>query len=177
MRRLMQLAFVPSHQPSHWPFSKAAGIGLVIALSTIFAVVARVLQLDEAASDRVQIIILIIGCGAFFAAFITAVFVGRFAMGWPRFLRAILGSIIASSLFIPTVMFFFAFENRIIQGNLEPDAYEIGRWKDLFWSLFGGMGLFTPTGMRYLLPWPLLIIGLTTALIFYIWPSKRDKHV
>jgi hypothetical protein len=177
MRQLMQLAFVPSHEPRRWPISEAAGVGLVIALSTILAVVARVLQLDEAASDRVQMILLIIGLGAFFSAFFIAIFAGRFAFQWPRLLRAIFGSILVSGLFIPTVMFFFAFENRIIQGNLEPNALELGRWKDLFWSMFGAMGLFTPTGMRYLIPWPLLIIGLTTALLFYIWPSKRDKQI
>jgi hypothetical protein len=42
---------------------------------------------------------------------------------------------------------------------------------DLFWSLFGGMGLFTPTGLTYLLPWPLLAVAITAFVCFYIWPK------
>jgi hypothetical protein len=177
MLRLMPLAFLLSHHPQRWPISESAGIGLIISVLTIFAVILRILQLDEAASDRVQIIILVIGWSAFLAVLITAILVGRFASGWSRSLRAILASIFCCVLFIPIVMIIFAFENRIIEGNLEPNAYEIGRLSELFWSIIGAMGLFTPTGMRYLMPWPLLLLGLSAALIFYVWPSKRNTDV
>jgi hypothetical protein len=41
---------------------------------------------------------------------------------------------------------------------------------EIGWSMFGAMGMFTPTGLRYLTPWPLIAVAAAAALILFFWP-------
>ena len=152
---------------------EACGIAFAIAFTTIIALLAKIILLDEAASDRTQILLLVIGSSAFLSAFTTALFIVWFASGWNRFVRACAAAFISCGLFIPAAMFCFAIENRIIRGNLEPGAVDDGRIAEIIWSIIGAMGLFAPTGMRYLIPWPMLVMGLVSLLIFYRWSPER----
>jgi hypothetical protein len=168
----MQSVCVPEHETSSGYGGDACGIALVIAFTTSMAVLAKIIVLDEATSDRTQILLLVIGSSAFLAAFITALFVVWLACRWNPVVRAVTASLASTVLFIPAAMFCFAIENRIIKGNLEPGAIVDGRIGEIVWSMIGAMGLFAPTGMRYLVPWPLLVMGLMSLLIFYRWPSE-----
>jgi hypothetical protein len=172
MLPLMPLGFVCELQHRSGSKGDAAGVALVIAFLTVLALVGRIILLGEAASDRTQALVLVIGFSAFLAAFVTSLVVVWFAGNWWRWLRAASASLFCCGLFVPAAMFCFALENRIIAGNLEPGAIEDGRLGEIVWSIVGAMGLFTPTGMRYLIPWPLLVMGIAAALIFYRWPPK-----
>jgi hypothetical protein len=92
------------------------------------------------------------------------------AGGWNRWLRAVLGGIGAGGLFIPASLFFFALKIRIIDGRIEADSVADLRLGEIFWSMFGAMGMFTPTGLRYLAPWPVIAVAALAAIILFFWP-------
>ena len=71
---------------------------------------------------------------------------------------------------MPATLFFFAIKIRIIDGRIEADSVTDLQAEELFWSMFSAMGMFTPTGLRYLLPWPLVAVTLTAAILLYRWP-------
>ncbi|MGL4243721.1 MAG: hypothetical protein ACRCTI_21610, partial [Beijerinckiaceae bacterium] len=111
--------------------------------------------------------------GAMLAALPLALIARLVASGWPRIVRGGLAALWMLAAFVPATMFAFAVENRIIEGHIEADSVlELGA-RGLFWTLFGGMGLFTPTGLAYLLPWPLAAVALAAGICFYLWPNPR----
>jgi hypothetical protein len=95
------------------------------------------------------------------------------AGAWRPWLRAILGGLAVGGLFIPATLFFFALKIRIIDGRIEADSVTDLHADDLFWSMFSAMGMFTPTGLRYLLPWPLIAVAITATLLLYRWPRAN----
>jgi hypothetical protein len=151
---------------------EAAGIALALAFLTALAAVGGVLSLDEAASDRTQSLIAVIGCGAFAAAFCTCLLTLWIAARWNRWLRAIVASAFCAGAFIPATLFCFAVQNRLIGGRLNAETLEDLQPIRVVWSMIGAMGMFTPTGLRYLTPWPLLVLGMGAAAIFLVWPRR-----
>ena len=81
------------------------------------------------------------------------------AGSWNRWLRAALGGIGVGGLFIPATLFVFALKIRVIDGRIEADSVADLRLGEIAWSMFGAMGMFTPTGLRYLTPWPLIAVA------------------
>jgi ABC-type Fe3+-siderophore transport system permease subunit len=151
----------------------AAGISLVIGVVAAVSVALRTMALEESASDRTQLLVLIALCGAFLATLPFALLTLWLAQNWNRFVRAFLAALLVAGAFIPATMFCFAFENRIIKGHIEADSLFDLRPVEVAWSMFGAMGMFTPTGLRYLAPWPVLAVFLTAALCFFFWPQKN----
>jgi hypothetical protein len=43
--------------------------------------------------------------------------------------------------------------------------------------MFSAMGMFTPTGLRYLLPWPLVAVTLMAAILLYRWPRAAGPSL
>jgi MFS family permease len=168
----MLLACVPDPLQHKGGFFEAFCIAVCLAFVTALAAIARILWLGEAASDRTQALVLVIGCGAFSAILITAFFCQVFTRGWNNWIRSAFAAILCSVLLVPAVMFCFAIENRLIEAHLEPGAFEDGRIREIIWSMIGAMGLFTPTGMRYLVPWTLLVLFTGAAVVFYHWPRQ-----
>ncbi len=127
--------------------------------------------LEQPLGTRTLILAAVAGTGALMAAAPLAGMAALLARRWRPWLRGGLAAAWMASAFIPATMFAFAVENRVIEGRVEADSVtELGAG-DLFWSLFGGMGLFTPTGLRFLLPWPLLAVALAAFVCFYLWPK------
>lgn len=111
------------------------------------------------------------GAGALMAALPLAGLAQLLSRHWHPILRGGIGALWMATAFVPATMFAFALEIRVIEGRVEADSVTDLGAADLFWSLFGGMGLFTPTGLTYLLPWPLLAVAITAFVCFYIWPK------
>jgi ABC-type Fe3+-siderophore transport system permease subunit len=148
-------------------------IGVVAAIS----VALRTVTLEEPVSDRTQLLVLIAACGAFLATLPFALLTLWIAKNWNRFVRALLAAAMVAGAFIPATMFCFAFENRIIKGHIEADSLFDLRPVEVAWSMFGAMGMFTPTGLRYLAPWPVLTIFVTAAICFFFWPRKNTGPI
>jgi hypothetical protein len=153
---------------------EAAGIALALAFLTALVAIGSVLSLGEAASDRTQSLVAVIGCGAFVAALCSGLLTLWIAGRWNRWLRACLASAFCAGAFIPATLFCFAVQNRLIGGRLNAETLEDLQPLRIVWSMVGAMGMFTPTGLRYLTPWPLLALGTGAAFIFLIWPRKPD---
>lgn len=139
---------------------------MAAALATAVQIVLR----DEAASDRTQLLVGITVLGAFLATVTVAVLAHLLTNRWPRLVRALLCAVASAVAFIPATMFSFAIENRIIEGHIEAETVSELTGAELFWTLFGAMGMFTPTGLRYLLPWPMLAVFLAALFLFSRWP-------
>jgi ABC-type Fe3+-siderophore transport system permease subunit len=151
----------------------AAGISLVIGVVAATSVALRTAALEEPASDRTQLLVLIAACGAFLATLLFALLALWFAKNWKPLVRAVLTAFLVAGSFIPATMFCFAFENRIIKGHIEADSLFDLQPIEIAWSMFGAMGMFTPTGLRYLAPWPVLAIFVAAAFCFFFWPRKN----
>jgi hypothetical protein len=150
------------------------GVGTVFAAITLVAgvsVLVKALLLEQPLGMRTLILATVAGAGALLAVLPLATLATLVARRWPRWLRGGLAAVWMAAAFAPATMLAFAIENRMIEGRVEADSVTDLGARDLFWSLFGGMGLFTPTGLAYLLPWPLLMVALTAFVCFYRWPA------
>jgi hypothetical protein len=154
----------------------AVGISLLIGVVAAIAVAFRVVAFEEPVSDRTQLLVLIAGCGGFLATLPFALLALWLASVWNRILRAAVTSTLIAGAFIPATLFCFAVENRIIEGRIEADSVLDLKAMQVFWSMFGAMGMFTPTGLRYLAPWPVLAVFVIAASCFFFWP-KRYSHL
>jgi hypothetical protein len=149
-----------------WP-----GVLLLIVLAGIVSVALRAVQLEQPLSVRIGLLALVAGAGALLAAAPLMLLAAWLARRWRPVLRASLAALWMLAAFVPGTLFAFAIENRLIEGRIEADSVADLGARELFWTLFGGMGLFTPTGLAYLLPWPILVVALAAFLCFYRWPQ------
>jgi hypothetical protein len=148
-----------------------AGLLALIPLIAAATVLLRIWQLEQPLGLRTALVALVAGAGALLALLPLAGLALLLARRWRPTLRAALAALWMAAGFVPATLFAFAVENRIVEGRIEAGSVtELGA-RELFWTLFGGMGLFTPTGLAYLLPWPLLAVAATAFLCFYNWPS------
>ena len=148
------------------------GISLLIGVVAAFSVALRIVAVEEPASDRTQLLVLITGCGAFLATLPVALITLWIAKNWNKIVRAFLAALLVSGAFIPATLFCFAFDNRIIKGHIEAESLLDLKPVQVAWSMFGAMGMFTPTGLRYLAPWPVLTVFICAAWCFYFWPKR-----
>jgi hypothetical protein len=150
------------------------GVGLALAVTAAVAMAVAIDLREEAASDRTQILVAIAATGAFLAGAFVAT-VALLARRWPRWLRGPLLGAAAVAFFVPATLFCFAVKIRIIDGHIDAETVADLSPKELFWSLFGAMGMFTPTGLRYLAPWPVLAVGLAATFLFLFWPPRAGR--
>jgi hypothetical protein len=172
MRRKMRSAFVSDLAAGRSTLPQAFGAALLVAIIAGLAVALRVFGFEEPASDRTLLLVLITIAGGFGAMLVISVLALWIAGGWNRWVRAILGGIGVGGLFIPATLFFFALKIRIIDGRIEADSVSDLRLGEIAWSMFGAMGMFTPTGLRYLVPWPVITVAVLAAVILFYWPRQ-----
>lgn len=111
---------------------------------------------------------------AAFASWVIIRWLGGWASRWlnPAFLTALAALSLFALLPVSTLAL-FAIENRLIEGNVEPGTFEEWRFRQIFWSLIGAMGMFLPTGLRHTLPFPALGFALAGGLSFFWWLRRR----
>jgi hypothetical protein len=143
----------------------------ILALTGGAAVLAKALLMEQPFGTRTLLLSAIAGIGALLAAAPLAALAALVARRWRPWLRGGLAALWMGAAFVPGTMFAFAFENRVIEGHVEADSVSSLSAGDLFWTLFGGMGLFTPTGLAFLLPWPLILVAFAAFVCFYHWPK------
>ncbi len=170
--RKMRSASVSDPATERSTLPQAFGAALLVAVIAALAVGLRILGFEEPASDRTVLLVLITAAGGFGAMLVVSVLALWVVEGWNRWLRAALGGIGASALFVPATLFFFALKIRVIDGRIEADSVADLRFGEIAWSMFGAMGMFTPTGLRYLAPWPVIAVAVTAAVILFFWPRK-----
>ena len=152
-----------------WParaLAAAASVGLAAAI----AVGLRALAGDEPLSDRMLQLMLVSAIGGVAAALPAAALLARIGGGWRRIPRALIGGLSTGLLFIPATLAVFAFDIRIVDGRIEGDLASGFASGDIVFSLIGAMGMFTPTGLRYLAPWPLAAVTLVAGIAVSRWP-------
>jgi hypothetical protein len=170
MRRKMRLVLVSDPALGRSTLPQAFGAALLVAAIAGLAVILRILGFEEPASDRTMLLVLITAVGGFGAMLVVSVLALWIAGGWNRWLRALLGGIGVGGLFIPATLFVFALKIRVIDGRIEADSVADLRMVEIAWSMFGAMGMFTPTGLRYLAPWPVIAVAIAAASILFFWP-------
>ncbi len=143
----------------------------LIALAASLAGLAVVVLHHEALSDRAWLVALIIAEGAFLSALMVGLPVLWITARWPSWLRGPLGAVLTTFGFVPATMFAFAVKIRLLDGRIEDDLLASFDIVEIGWSMFGAMGLFTPRGLVYLVPWPLAVVFLAALLCFWRWPS------
>jgi hypothetical protein len=155
--------------------AQAFALSLIVAAVAAASVALRVIVLEEPFSDRTLLLLLIAAEGAFSAMLVITLLAVWTAGAWRPWLRAALGAFAVGGLFLPATLFFFAIKIRIIDGRIEADSVTDLPAEELLWSMFSAMGMFTPTGLRYLLPWPLVAVTLTAAILLYRWPRATAR--
>jgi hypothetical protein len=170
MRRKMRSVSVSDLALGQSTLPQAIGVALLVMAIAGLAVILRIIGFEEPASDRTILLVLITAAGGFGAMLVVSVLALWIAGGWNRWLRAFLGGLGVGGLFIPATLFFFALKIRVIDGRIEADSVADLQFGEIFWSMFGAMGMFTPTGLRYLAPWPVLVVAVTAAVILFFWP-------
>jgi hypothetical protein len=166
----MRSAFVPDG-----PASEGSGIGLAalaVGAAATLAVGIEIRLRDEPLSQRTLLLMMVAGLGGAAAASPVAATLAWFGRGWGRVSRSALGALATGGLFVPATLAAFAVQIRIFDARIEGDlASEIASG-DILHSLFGAMGMFTPTGLRYLAPWPLAAVVVAAALVFLLRPGR-----
>lgn len=144
----------------------------VVAAVAALAVLTRALQRDEALTERVLWLAAIAAEGGALAAGFTALALSIFWRGG-RLLRGIAAGLLTGLGFIPATLACFAIKIRILDGRIDGDMAEGIASGDILFSLIGAMGMFTPTGLRYLAPWPIAAVTLAAGLLFWRRPAPR----
>ncbi len=170
MLRKMQSACVSDVARGRNTLPQAFGVALAVGVTAALAVALRIVMFEEPVSDRTALLVLIAAEGGFAAMMPVAVLTLWVAERWNRWIRSVLGGLVAGGLFVPATLFFFALKIRVIDGRIEADTVTDLRIGEIFWSMFGAMGMFTPTGLRYLLPWPALAVTIAASLVLFFWP-------
>jgi hypothetical protein len=148
-------------------------VALGVVATAAISVFLKAMLLEQPAGPRTALVALVAATGALLALLPLAGLALLVARRWRPAIRAVLAALWMAAGFAPGTMFAFAIENRVIEGHIEAETVlELGA-QGLFWTLFGGMGLFTPTGLAYLLPWPLAAVALVSGICFYLWPNPR----
>jgi hypothetical protein len=154
---------------------RVAGASALAGAAAALALAARIIELDEAASDRARVVIALAFCGGFLAMLPLAALRQWLARRWPGWLALALGAVLMGALFAPAMAASFALHNRLIEGHIDEDLITGLRLRSLLWSHIGAVGLFTPTGQTYLLPWPLPLIALAAGLILARAPRRSTE--
>jgi hypothetical protein len=157
-------------QPSEATYLGAIVRAGLIALMASLAGLAVFVLRHEALSDRAMLLALIIAEGAFLSALTVALPVLWLTARWPNWLRGPLSAMLTAVGFVPATMFAFAVKIRLLDGRIEDDLLASFDFVEIGWSMFGAMGLFTPRGLVYLMPWPLAAVFLAALLCFWRWP-------
>jgi hypothetical protein len=173
-KRQRALSVSVSDRPTS-TLTSAFGVAVLIAVVAVVGVVLRILGFEEPLAGRTLILVLVVAFGAFSSALIVAVLAHWITGGWPAALRAAVGAVLVGGAFVPATLFSFAIENRLIEGHVEAESIADLTSTEIFWSLFGAMGMFTPSGLKYLLPWPLLAVAVAAAVCFYLWPRRGQR--
>lgn len=170
MRRKTRLACVSETRAFLREMPKAMGCSLAVASVAALAASLTIAGFGEPVSDRTILLTLIIAAGAFMATAFSAFMALGLGALQNRWLSAALGGLWTGAGFIPATLLSFAIQNRLIEGRIETDTILDLNFDHIFWSMFGAMGMFTPTGLRYLMPWPLIGVTLAAACLFFLWP-------
>ncbi len=153
--------------------ARLLGPAAVVAAVAALAILARALQRDEALSERVIWLAAIAAEGGALAAGVSTLALGLIPRGG-RALRGVMAGLLTGLGFVPATLACFAIKIRILDGRIEGDLAEGIASGDIIFSLVGAMGMFTPTGLRYLAPWPIAAVTLAAGLLFWRWPAPRS---
>ncbi len=164
----MRSASVPEARGARL-LGRVAAIAFIAAL----AVLARAIERDEAVTARVFWLAAIAAEGGAIAACAVALALTVVRSGAPM-LRAVAAGLLTGLGFIPATLACFAVKIRILDGRIEGDLADGIASGDIVFSLIGAMGMFTPTGLRYLAPWPIAAVTLAAGLLFWRWPAPRS---
>jgi len=163
---------VPEADPS--PAAQALICIALLALVAASAVLLRVIAADEPLSQRVALLAAVAAIGAALAAAAPAAALASFRIG-SRAARGIAAGAAMTLLFVPATLATFAIKLRILDGRIDGDLAEEIVSGEIIYSLIGAMGMFTPTGLRYLAPWPLAVVSLASLLIFSHRPRPAPE--
>jgi hypothetical protein len=169
------LASAPDSGPTG-TLSEGLVLATIAASAAVLALVARVLWLEEALSARTLALMILVAVGTFVVGITAAAISLLLARRWPGWLRAAIAALGVGGGMLPATMFCFAVHIRLIEGHVEAESVTDLSAGDIFWTLFGAMGMFTPTGLTYLVPWPMLATALVTFALFYRWPPRRTPE-
>ncbi len=146
---------------------------VVVAAVAAASVLLRALQLDEALSARVLWLAAIACAGGAGAAAVAALPLAIVRRGG-QMPRALAGAAAVGLIFVPATLFAFAVKIRILDGRIEGDLADGIASGRIVFSMIGAMGMFTPTGLRYLAPWPTAAVMLAAGLAYWRWPAPRS---
>jgi hypothetical protein len=152
------------------------GVALLVGLAAAVVMTVRIIELDEAASERAQALVLLSGLAGFAATATVGLPALWFTQGWRGRTRGLVAGPLVAAAFVAAMPFLFAVNMRVLEGHTDSDIGSEGWFREIVWSHVGAMGLFTPTGRKYLLPWPLLAIGVAGGLCFAVWPGQRGPR-
>jgi hypothetical protein len=158
-------------------FSEGVMLAAAAAVAAVLALAARILWMEEALSARTATLMIFVAVGTFLVCLIAASISLLIARRWPGWLRAVIASLGVGGGMLPATMLCFAVHIRLIEGHVEAESVSDLSAGDIFWTLFGAMGMFTPTGLTYIVPWPMLAAGLVTFAMFYRWPPRRTPEL
>ncbi|WP_188908731.1 hypothetical protein [Salinarimonas ramus] len=135
-----------------------------------FVVFLRIVERGEALSPRTWLVVAIFAASGALAAFTVSLLAGRFAPNAPRLA---LGAATGLVLVPCTVFAFFAFDRNA--GDILWSLREYGLLDTLGHAMIGltidAAGAFSVTARPYLLPWPIVALGLGAAAAFA--PGRR----
>jgi hypothetical protein len=160
----MRSACVPEPAAGRGAAFRTIAAILAVALTAAAAVTMSALVAEEPLTARVLWLSAIGAEGGAFAAAGAALALGHFACGWSVTRRIVTAGAVAAALFLPATLAFFALKIRILDGRIEGELAEEIASGDILFSLIGAMGMFTPSGLRYLAPWPLVAVAIIAGL-------------
>lgn len=157
--------------------SSARVVAALAARATILApltsgvVAARMVQIGHGFGDRAWTVLGLFAVAAFGAALVVFA-AGAIAARWigPR-LRVALVAIALPFAILGAGAFCYAIFDRIIMGNIDDFDSERGFLHAIVLPLGSAVYLFATSGLRYLLPWPAVILGLAGAALE--WRAAR----
>ncbi len=134
----------------------------------------RVLELREAFSDRTAGLVVMAAVAAFVTMLTALVVASAVARAWPGWLRASVAAPLIAGGWIGALALVFALHIRILAGHTDSEAFSEGWFREIVGSGIGAMGLATPVGRKYVLPWPAPLVGALGGIAVAI--VMRERH-
>jgi hypothetical protein len=157
----------------------AARAALLAGLSgVIFAAIIafRIVQLDEALSERTTSIIIIAAIAGFLTGWFLALVTGWLFWRMPRWLIIVPLLLLLAIALFGAFALCFAIDIRFIHGQLDEAPFTEGWFRELIFSPLGAIGMFLQTGTRYLLPWPVALGAALIAPLLALFLTGRDAN-
>ncbi len=140
-------------------------IGAIMAGIAALVMWLRVLSLDETATGRTSMLVILAALSGFLSGTVLACIAGWLSRRFSRLAAGLACVIFAAPAFMTGFAAVFAIHHRFIVGRIDSDTFTRHWVMEVVLSPASAVGMFLQTGTKYFLPWPAAVMALAFTLL------------